>query len=63
MAVKDKVCKQCGYLTKEDKCPNCNSNQLLEKYKGKVVVFDAKNSEIAHLLNIENNGKFAIKYK
>jgi len=62
MAVKDKVCKNCGYLTTEDKCPNCDSNAFLEKYKGKVLVFDAKSSVVAKKLEIKNNGKYALKY-
>jgi RNA polymerase subunit RPABC4/transcription elongation factor Spt4 len=62
MAVKDKVCKQCGHLTVEDKCEKCGSNQFLEKYKGKIAVFDAKRSELAEKLEIESNGRFALKY-
>lgn len=60
--VKDKVCKECGFLSQENKCPNCDSNHFLEKYKGKVLILDSKNSEIAKKLNIESNGKFALKY-
>jgi len=62
MAVKDRVCSKCGHLTTEDVCPKCSNNQFLDKFKGKVVVFDSKRSEVAQKLNITSNGKFAIKY-
>ena len=62
MAIKDKVCSNCGHLTTEDKCEKCGSNIFLDKYKGKVIVFDSKRSEIAQKLNITSNGKFAMKY-
>ncbi len=61
MVKKDRVCRQCSCLTQEDICPNCNSNQFLDKYKGKVVIFDAKRSVVAEKLGLENNGKFALK--
>ncbi len=62
MVEKKKACKECGYLTLEKECPNCGSNQFVEKYKGRVVVLNAKESEIAEKLEIKNNGQFALKY-
>ena len=60
--VKDKVCKNCGFLTKEDVCNNCGSDVLLEKFKGRVLVIDPENSEIAKKLNIKTKGVYALKY-
>ncbi len=62
MVVKNKVCKNCGFLTTEDVCPNCGSKEFLDKYKGEVLILDFKRSEIAKKLGITSNGKFAIKY-
>ncbi len=62
MAEKKKVCKNCGHLTAEKKCPLCLSNQFIEKYKGSAVIFDAQNSIVAEKLQKNVNGKFAIKY-
>jgi len=59
---KKKVCKKCGLLTTEDKCPMCNSNQLLDKYKGRAVILNAKESTVAEKLEIKNNGQYALKY-
>ena len=62
MAEKDKVCRECGYLTTEKKCPNCNSSNFLDKFKGRAYIFNVKNSQVAQKLEVKNNGKFAIKY-
>lgn len=62
MVDKKKVCKDCGTLTTEKTCPKCNSNQLLEKYKGNVLVLNAKESEVAAKLKIKDNGDYALKY-
>lgn len=64
MAEKYKACKECGLLNveKAKECENCGSSQFLEKYKGKVLVFDSDNSEIAAKLGISANGKYALKY-
>lgn len=59
---KDKVCKDCGFLSDENKCINCGSNNFLDKYKGKVLILDAEKSDVAKKLNIKSNGKFALKY-
>jgi len=62
MAVKKKVCKECGRLVTENICKVCNSNKLLDKYKGNVIVVNAKESIVAKKLNIKDNGNFALKY-
>lgn len=59
---KDKVCKQCGFLTQESECPNCGSKYFLDKFKGRVLILDPVNSDIAEKLDIKTNGKFALKY-
>lgn len=63
MAVeKEKVCSNCGYFTTEKVCPLCNSNSFAEKSKGKAIIFNSKESIIAEKLEVEHNGKFALKY-
>lgn len=62
MAGKLKACKNCGYLTEENTCPACGSKEFADKYKGKVVVFDKDNSQVAKQLGIEENGTYALKF-
>lgn len=61
MVEKKKVCKECGRLNTNNKCI-CGSNSFLEKYKGQVIILNAKQSDIAKKLNILDNGEFALKY-
>lgn len=62
MVKKYKVCKECARLTEDNQCPVCNSNQLVDKYKGRVLILNGKESEVAKKLNIEDNGNYALKY-
>lgn len=59
---KKRVCKECGYFTEENVCPLCGSKQFLDKYKGKIVMFNVKDSVLSDKLNIKNNGVYALKY-
>lgn len=62
MIEKKKVCKDCGMLTVEKKCPNCGSQHLMDKYKGRVIVLDEAKSEVAKKLKITQKGAYALKY-
>lgn len=60
--VKQKACKICKRIYDEgDKCPNCDSKESTEGFKGRIVVVDPVKSEIALKLNIKSKGNFAIK--
>jgi DNA-directed RNA polymerase subunit E" len=62
MATKEKACKICKTISLgEDKCPNCGSKELIEGFKGRIVVLRPEHSEIAKKINLETPGEFAIK--
>jgi len=62
MAKKKKVCKKCKIFVEDsDKCPICQSNQLTDSWKGKVIILNPEESEIAKKLNIKQKGTYAIK--
>ena len=64
MASKLRACKNCKRLIEDVKlvaCPHCKSNVLTEKYKGRIVVVNAKDSKIAQKISIEDNGDYALK--
>jgi len=44
-------------------CPNCQSTDNVEGFKGKVTVIDAENSEIAKHLGVKGKGVFAIRLR
>lgn len=60
---KQKACKMCKKIHESDKCPNCESKEHTESFKGRVIVMNPKKSEIANKLNIKQKGNFAIKVR
>lgn len=61
---KEKIltCRECGYMTSNKKCPNCGSDQFIDKYKGKAVIFDSSKSHVADVIGAKENGAYALKY-
>jgi DNA-directed RNA polymerase subunit E" len=59
---KSKACKICNTIVESgEKCPKCDSRELTEGYKGRIVVLDPEKSEIAQKLKLKDKGNFAIK--
>ena len=59
--MKAKVCKKCKIFVEHDKCPICQGNQLTETWKGRIIILNPDQSEIARKLHIEKKGTYAIK--
>ena len=59
----EKACKHCNMIYEEDKCPGCGSQEHTEEIKGKLVILDEANSEIAQKLKIQRKGTFSIRSK
>jgi RNA polymerase subunit RPABC4/transcription elongation factor Spt4 len=60
MVKRTRVCRNCKRFTEEKVCPNCKSADLSSSWKGLVIVLNAENSEVAKLMNIGENGKYAV---
>lgn len=58
---KERACKQCKSVFEGAKCPHCGSHEFSESFKGKVIILNAAESEVAKNLKIKDKGKFAIK--
>jgi len=59
---KAKACKICKKIYETgDKCPICDSKELTEGFKGRIVVLNPEKSEISQKLNLKKKGNFAIK--
>ena len=56
-----KACKICKSIFEGAKCPNCDSQEISDIFKGKVRILDVEQSEIAKNLNIKKRGLFAVK--
>jgi DNA-directed RNA polymerase subunit E" len=58
---KIKACKKCKVLTEEDKCPICQGSQLMETWKGKIIILNPEKSEIAQKIGAKQKGAYALK--
>ena len=56
-----KACKKCKSIFEGIQCPKCGSNEFADNFKGRVVIINPENSEIAQHLNLKEKGSFAIK--
>ena len=63
MASKEKACKQCKMVYEGMKCPNCQSSEGVDGFKGKITVLDAEQSEIAKNLGLKGKGVYAIRLR
>ncbi len=54
------ACKVCKKLV-TDRCPIHPDAKLAEAWKGKIIVLDPQNSEIAKKMNITDKGEYAIR--
>jgi len=60
MAKRTRVCRSCRRFTQEKECPVCKSSNLSPSWKGMAIILDKENSEVAKVLNIKENGKYAV---
>jgi len=44
-----------------DRCPLCNSTEFAESFKGRIIMLNPEQSEIAKKAGITKKGVFAIK--
>ncbi len=57
-----KACKKCkAIIDSGSKCPHCGSEEIAENSKGKVIVMNPEQSEVAQNLKIKDKGAYAIK--
>ncbi|MBS3064011.1 MAG: DNA-directed RNA polymerase, subunit E'' [DPANN group archaeon] len=56
-----KACKTCGALVMKDICPTCHDSKLTENWKGRVIVIEPENSDIAKKMGIKKKGEYAIR--
>ena len=55
------ACKICKRILIGDKCPVHPDAKLVENWKGRIIILDPENSELAKKLNITEAGEYAIR--
>ena len=63
MVDKDKVCRNCRYFTKVDKCPICGESNFSKTWKGVLIVNDPNGSEIAGVIDAKTKGRYCLWVK
>ena len=59
---KQKACKICKRIYEgSDRCPNCESKEFSDSFKGRISVINPENSELAKNLKISKSGEYAVK--
>lgn len=59
---KQRACKRCKTIFEgKDICPNCDSKDFTEGFKGRIVVLNPEKSIIAKELNLKDKGEFTIR--
>ncbi|MEK6875425.1 MAG: transcription elongation factor subunit Spt4 [Nanoarchaeota archaeon] len=58
---KQKACKICKMIYEGSKCPNCDSKESIDNFKGRIIVLNPEKSEIAQKIKLTKKGNFAIK--
>lgn len=62
--MKDKACKTCHLITKnETVCPKCKTHTLSEDYTGEVIILKPKESIISEYLKVGVPGKYALRVR
>ncbi len=59
--MKKKACKRCKLFVEGEECPVCKVATSTSNFKGRFIVLDLKNSEIAKKVGTEKEGEYAIK--
>jgi DNA-directed RNA polymerase subunit E" len=59
--MKSKVCKHCKIFVEGGQCPLCKGTNFSSSIKGRIIVIDPVNSEIAKKMGITAKGEYAIK--
>ena len=59
------ACRNCHKVLDADKtvCTDCQGNALTTEWFGYLVIIDSRHSDVAKKMNIECNGRYALKVR
>lgn len=61
--MKRKVCRRCKIFVDEELCPVCRKDSFSTNWQGRIFIVDHEKSYIAHELDIQMDGEYAIKVR
>lgn len=57
-----KACRKCHFLTDQNACPRCGGS-VSRDWQGYCIILDYRKSQLARKMNIDNNGRYALKVR
>jgi RNA polymerase subunit RPABC4/transcription elongation factor Spt4 len=61
--MKKKACKKCKLFTDDALCPICKKDSFTTNWQGRIHFLNVKDSFIAHKINVDREGEYAIKVR
>lgn len=61
--MKKKACRTCKIFVAGDICPVCKKDSFTNSWQGRIYFLDTKRSFIAHEMDVEQKGEYAIKVR
>lgn len=58
---KQKACKKCKTIYTGAKCPKCGAEEYSDSFKGKILILNPEESEVAKRLKIADKGEYAVR--
>lgn len=57
----ERACKKCKAIFEGSTCPKCGSKEHVDAYKGRMIIINPEQSEVAKQVNIKDKGEYAVK--
>jgi DNA-directed RNA polymerase subunit E" len=61
--MKKKACRKCKIFVDGDVCPICKKDSFSNNWQGRIYFLDPRKSSIAHEMDVEIKGEYAIKVR
>ncbi len=58
-----RACRTCKIVTEGNVCPICRSTDLSDDFSGLLIILDPENSQLAKKMEIEKEGRYALKIR
>ena len=58
-----RACRTCKIIIDENVCPVCKGTDLSDDYSGLLIVIDPETSQLAKKIEIEKEGRYALKIR
>jgi DNA-directed RNA polymerase subunit E" len=55
--------RNCKIITENNSCPICRGTDLSDDYSGLLIILDPKGSQLAEKMEIESEGRYALKIR